>query len=252
MLLPHGYDGQGPEHSSARLERFLQLCAENNLLVCYPSTPAQYFHLLRRQVRGPYRRPLIAMTPKSMLRHKLVVSPISDFTENTSFQGILDDPAADKVANRIILCSGKVYWDLIEQRAKESKPVAIVRLEQLYPFPAELLRRTLDRYPRAHSDVVWVQEESHNMGAWSFVEPRLRAMGLNVKYVGRDDSASPATGSLEIHKREQRELVQAAYQAEASHLVCSHAVGTPLTQPGKNGSNGDGRETEEEVAKAKA
>jgi 2-oxoglutarate dehydrogenase E1 component len=226
LLLPHGYDGQGPEHSSARLERFLQLCAESNLQVCYPSTPAQYFHLLRRQVKSPHRRPLVVMTPKSMLRNKAVVSGIPDFTEGTAFQEVLDDQAGDKSrVERIILCSGKVYWDLLEQRAKETKTVVILRLEQFYPFPAELLTRILNKYPRGHADVVWVQEESHNMGGWFFVEPRLRQMGFDIKYIGRDASASPATGSLEIHKREQRELVKAAFHANGPHYVCSYDVG---------------------------
>ena len=237
LLLPHGYDGQGPEHSSARLERFLQLCAENNLQVCYPSTPAQYFHLLRRQIHSPHRRPLVVMTPKSMLRNKQVVSGIDQFTEGTCFQEVLDDaaflpsPSGRGVggnggrAERIILCSGKVYWDLMEQRAKETKSVAIMRLEQFYPFPAEALERTLSKYPRGLGDIVWVQEESHNMGGWFFVEPRLRQMSFDIKYVGRDDSASPATGSLEIHRREQRELVRAAFQGEAPHMVASYNPG---------------------------
>ncbi len=238
LLLPHGYDGQGPEHSSARLERFLQLCAENNLQVCYPSTPAQYFHLLRRQVHSPHRRPLIVMTPKSMLRNKAVVSGLAEFTEGTYFQEVIDDgnphtpreerphhaerEGHDNRAERIILCSGKVYWDLMEQRAKETKPVVILRLEQFYPFPVDALRRTLNKYPRGHADIVWVQEESHNLGGWFFVEPRLRLLGFDVKYVGRDDSASPATGSLEIHRREQRELVKAAFHGTAPHLVAAY------------------------------
>jgi 2-oxoglutarate dehydrogenase E1 component len=254
LLLPHGYDGQGPEHSSARLERFLQLCAENNLQVCYPSSPAQYFHLLRRQVRSAYRRPLIVMTPKSMLRNKAVVSGIDQFTEGTYFQEVLDDQAGDRTrAERIILCSGKIYYDLIEQRAKETKSVIILRLEQFYPFPGELLQRIMNKYPRARADVVWTQEESHNMGGWFFVEPRLRAMGFDVKYVGRDDSASPATGSLEIHKREQREVVQAAFHAKESHLVCSYNAGNyfgATTEAGKNGSTGDGKAAKEEGVKA--
>ena len=228
LLLPHGYDGQGPEHSSARLERFLQACAEDNLQVCYPSTPAQYFHLLRRQIHSPYRRPLIVMTPKSMLRNKAVVSGIDQFKEGTCFNEVIDDAAADKArADRIILCSGKVYWDLLEQRAKESRSVVILRLEQIYPFPTNQLQRILNKYPRAHGDMVWVQEESHNMGAWFFVEPRLREMGFDIKYIGRDASASPATGSLEIHRREQRDLVQAAFDGKAPHLICSYNLASP-------------------------
>lgn len=222
LLLPHGYDGQGPEHSSARLERFLQACAEDNMQVSYPSTPAQYFHLLRRQVRSSYRRPLIVMTPKSLLRHKLCVSPTDDFLEGTYFQEVIDDQASDAGrAQRIILCSGKVYYDLIEQRAKDTTSVVILRLEQFYPFPAEMLQRILNKYPRGHQDIVWVQEESHNMGGWFFVEPRVRQMGFDIKYIGRDASASPATGSLEVHKREQRELIRAAFQGEAPYLVSS-------------------------------
>ncbi|MSU79388.1 MAG: 2-oxoglutarate dehydrogenase E1 component [Gemmataceae bacterium] len=223
LLLPHGYDGQGPEHSSARLERFLQACAENNMIVAYPSTPVQYFHLLRRQVRAPYRRPLVVMTPKSLLRHKACVSKIAEFLDGTNFHDLLDDAAADPVtADRIIFCSGKVYYDLLEQRAKETRPVAIVRVEQLYPLHSETIQRLVAKYPRAKGDVVWCQEESHNMGAWSFIEPRLRQLGLDVKYVGRDASASPATGSLEIHKREQNELVRAAFHADRSHYVVSY------------------------------
>jgi 2-oxoglutarate dehydrogenase E1 component len=248
LLLPHGYDGQGPDHSSARLERFLQLCAETNFQVCYPSTPAQYFHLLRRQIHSPHRRPLIVMTPKSMLRNKQVVSGIEQFTEGTCFQKVLDDPAGDKRAERIIVCSGKVYWDLMEQRAKETKSVVIVRLEQFYPFPAEALERTLNKYPRSLGDIVWVQEESHNMGGWFFVEPRLRQMGFDIKYIGRDDSASPATGSLEIHKREQRELGGAAFHGVAPHMVCSyHSSDFFANQPQSSGEkpisvNGAGEE----------
>lgn len=262
MLLPHGYDGQGPEHSSARLERYLQLCAENNLQVCYPSTPAQYFHLLRRQVHSPYRRPLIVMTPKSMLRNKAVVSPLADFTGDTHFQDVVDDTAylpspsgreaggEGSRAERVILCSGKVYWDLLEQRAKETKSVAIIRLEQIYPFPAEQLQRVLKQYPRGCNDVVWVQEESHNMGAWFFVEPRLRQLGFDVKYIGRDDSASPATGSLEIHRREQRELVRAAFHSDAALLVASYNANDHFGESGKNGVAEDSS-TKSEPAKKK-
>jgi 2-oxoglutarate dehydrogenase E1 component len=248
LLLPHSYDGQGPEHSSARLERFLQLCAENNLQVCYPTTPAQYFHLLRRQVRTSYRRPLVVMTPKSLLRHKQVISSIEQFTEGTGFQDILDDTAADKGrADRVILCSGKVYYDLLEQRAKETKSVVLLRLEQLYPFPAEQIARIINKCPRARQDVVWVQEESQNMGAWFFVEPRLRELGFDVKFIGRDASASPATGSLELHKREQRELVRAAFESQGAHLVCSR----PLAQfPAPSQGNGASEETVKRAAES--
>jgi 2-oxoglutarate dehydrogenase E1 component len=222
LLLPHGYEGQGPEHSSARLERFLQLCAEDNIQVCNATTPAQYFHLLRRQMHADYRRPLVIMTPKSLLRHKQAVSSVDDLSRG-AFQEVIDDAEAkaDRV-RRVLLCSGKVYYDLLEQRAAEQTTAAIVRLEQFYPFPADLLQRILGRYLRAKEDMIWVQEESHNMGGWSFIEPRLRDLGFAVRYVGRDDSASPATGSRQIHLREQKELVRAAFNAKGSHLISSY------------------------------
>lgn len=214
MLLPHGYEGQGPEHSSSRIERLLQLCAENNLQICNASTPAQYFHLLRRQLHRDFRKPLAVMTPKSLLRHKLAVSPVEEFL-NGSFFEVLDDTIVDPSrVKRVVLCSGKVYYDLFEQRIKqESFETAIIRLEQLYPFPEEQLKKILDRYGKA-TEFVWVQEESHNMGAWIFVEPRLRAMGYLFEYVGRDESASPAVGSKKIHESEQKQLVEGAFKKE--------------------------------------
>ncbi len=219
MLLPHGYEGQGPEHSSARLERFLQLCAEDNIQVCYPSTPAQYFHVLRRQMKRNFRKPLILMTPKSLLRHKAAVSPVDDLVEG-HFQEVLDDTKAEPGrVNRVVLCSGKVYYDLLDLRNQnEAANVALVRVEQFYPFPEELLRKALQRYRKA-KEWVWAQEESQNNGGWSFIEPRLRQMGYNFEYVGRDASASPATGSAQIHKREQAELVDAAIRGEVPHIV---------------------------------
>jgi len=207
MLLPHGYEGQGPEHSSARLERYLQLCAENNLQVCYPTTPAQYFHLLRRQVRPGMERPLIVMTPKSLLRLPAASSSIDDLTAG-GFRPLIDDAEiADRDAvKRIVLCSGKVYYDLAEARKKtEDRSVAIVRLEQFYPFPAHSVRETLANYPNANQ-LVWAQEEPQNMGGWTFVQNRLE----NAQYVGRSASASPATGSYSIHQKEQAELVSKA------------------------------------------
>jgi 2-oxoglutarate dehydrogenase E1 component len=222
MLLPHGYEGQGPEHSSARPERYLQLCAEDNIQVCNASTPAQYFHLLRRQMHAGFRRPLVVMTPKSLLRHKLAVSSLDDFTHG-AFQEVMDDAEAKSDrARRILLCGGKVYYDLLEQRNREQAPAVILRMEQLYPFPADLVQRLINKYPRARDDIVWVQEESQNMGGWFFIEPRLRELGYNVRYVGRDASASPATGSRQIHLREQKELVYAALRAKGSHLVSSY------------------------------
>lgn len=218
LLLPHGYEGQGPEHSSARLERFLQLCGEDNIQVCNPSTPAQYFHVLRRQIKRNFRKPLVLMTPKSLLRHKLCVSPWEQMTRG-GFQEVLDDTLDPAKARRVVLCAGKVYYDLVEQRAKNRvDDVAILRIEQFYPFPAQQLERTLSRYRKA-KEWVWAQEESLNMGAWTFLDPRLRALGLQVKYVGRDSSASPATGSRLVHLREQKELVDAALTAPAPHLV---------------------------------
>ncbi len=214
MLLPHGYEGQGPEHSSSRIERLLQMCAENNLQICNASTPAQYFHLLRRQLHRDFRKPLAVMTPKSLLRHKLAVSPVEEFTSG-SFMEVLDDTNVDPSrVKRVVLCSGKVYYDLFEQRIKqESFETAIIRLEQLYPFPEEQLKKILDKYSKA-TEFVWVQEESHNMGAWVFVESRLRAMGYLFEYVGRDESASPAVGSKKIHESEQKQLVEATFKGE--------------------------------------
>jgi 2-oxoglutarate dehydrogenase E1 component len=223
MLLPHGYEGQGPEHSSARVERFLQLCAEDNIQVCNLTTPAQYFHVLRRQMKRNFRKPLVVMTPKSLLRHKDCVSSADEFT-SMAFRELIDDvvPRPDRV-RRLLVCSGKVYYDLLEKRPGDD--VAMIRLEQFYPFPEAQLRAAISRYRRA--ELVWVQEESQNMGGWSFVEPRLRAMGYNVAYVGRDASASPAVGSLKIHQREQAELVEAALNGRSvPHVVGSHRAGT--------------------------
>ena len=176
LLLPHGYEGQGPEHSSGRLERFLQACAEDNIQVCNLSTPAQYFHALRRQVKRDFRKPLIIMTPKSLLRHKDCVSPI-ELLANGRFQEVIDDAAVAKPerVRRVLLCSGKVYYDLLEKRMERKiDNVAIVRLEQLYPFPEAQLRQIFGHYLMSR-EWVWVQEESQNMGGWSFVEPRCAA-----------------------------------------------------------------------------
>ena len=229
LLLPHGYEGQGPEHSSGRLERFLQSCAEDNIQVGNLTTPAQYFHALRRQVKRDFRKPLILMTPKSLLRHKDAVSPIDDLAKG-HFHEVLDDATAkpEKI-RRVLLCSGKVYYDLVDRRTqKANEEVAIVRLEQLYPFPDAELRQIFSRYKVAR-EWVWVQEESQNMGGWSFAEPRLRALGYSFDYVGRDASASPATGSLKVHKQEQAELVEAALGSPVPHLVGAtrNGVATP-------------------------
>ncbi|QEH36292.1 Multifunctional 2-oxoglutarate metabolism enzyme [Aquisphaera giovannonii] len=225
MLLPHGYEGQGPEHSSGRLERYLSLCAEENIQVAVPTTPAQYFHLLRRQVRRNFRKPLVVMTPKSLLRHKAAVSPVDQLVVG-SFRNVLDDPEASERARRVLLCSGKVYYDLLARREAVGKQreVAIIRVEQLYPWPADELKKILARYASAQ-EWVWVQEESQNMGAWTFAAPRLQElMGSPFQYVGRDASASPATGSKLVHDQEQAELVDAAIGATVPHLVAATPV----------------------------
>jgi 2-oxoglutarate dehydrogenase E1 component len=225
LLLPHGYEGQGPEHSSGRLERFLQACAEDNIQVCNLTTPAQYFHALRRQVKRDFRKPLVIMTPKSLLRNKDCTSALEDLVSG-SFHEVIDDATATpKRVRRVLLCSGKVYYELLARRSERKiDNVAIVRVEQFYPLAEELLRETLGRYESAR-EWVWVQEESQNMGAWSFMEPRLRAMGHAVSYVGRDASASPATGSLKVHQREQGELVEAALGAKVPHIVGASSDG---------------------------
>jgi 2-oxoglutarate dehydrogenase E1 component len=234
MLLPHGYEGQGPEHSSARLERYLQMCAENNMQVCYPSTPAQYFHLLRRQMKRPFRKPLVVMTPKSLLRHKAAQSPLEEFSQGR-FREVLDDPAAEPApVRRVILCSGKIYYDLAEERQKDrAEQVAILRLEQFYPLHDEQLARVLGRYPKS-AEWVWVQEESQNMGGWWFIEPRLRSLGYSFKYIGRDASASPATGSHEVHVREQKEVVEAAIHGRAPYIARAGGAARALA-PAANG-----------------
>jgi 2-oxoglutarate dehydrogenase E1 component len=225
LLLPHGYEGQGPEHSSARLERFLQMYADDNIQVANLTTPAQYFHVLRRQMKRNFRKPLILMTPKSLLRHKRAVSPVEDVVSG-HFHEILDDARIDPAGvRRVLLCSGKVYYDLLEQReAGQADHVAIVRVEQLAPLADEVLKQVLERYGRAR-EWAWVQEESQNMGAWSFIEPRLRALGYPCAYVGRDASASPATGSLHVHQHEQKELVEAALAGSLPHFVMASADG---------------------------
>jgi len=214
LLLPHGYEGQGPEHSSGRLERFLQLAAEGNIRVANCTTPAQYFHLLRRQARRSRQRPLIVMTPKSLLRHPLAVSTLDDLTSG-SFHPVLADPALagrEHEAPRVVLCSGKIYYDLVVEAEKLAGPrPALVRLEQLYSWPLEELGPILARYTGA-SELVWAQEEPRNMGAWTYVEPRLRELlgGRPVRYVGRPERASPAEGYPTAHAAEQARIVREA------------------------------------------
>jgi 2-oxoglutarate dehydrogenase E1 component len=219
MLLPHGFEGQGPEHSSARLERYLQLCAEDNLQVANCTTPANYFHILRRQMRRGFRKPLILMTPKSLLRHKLAVSTAADFTGESHFKRILSDlnPPSEGETRRLVLCSGKLGYELIEARDEAGDlGVEVVRIEQLYPFPSEPLVKRLKAMPRL-TDLVWAQEEPKNNGAWMFVEPLLEQCladagfnGMRPQYAGRQPSASPATGLAKRHAAEQAALIAAA------------------------------------------
>ena len=213
LLLPHGYEGQGPEHSSARLERFLQLCAEDNLQVVNPTTPAQYFHVLRRQMKRPFRKPLIVMTPKSLLRAEQCVSTIADFTDG-GFHEVLPDPAAGPVegVKRVIFCSGKVYYDLVNYRETNDRgEAAIVRVEQLYPLHVDAIVESVAPFRNAVK-FVWCQEESLNMGAWLYIAPKLSALiGREISYAGRGESASTAVGALARHKMEQRLLVEEAF-----------------------------------------
>jgi len=212
MLLPHGYEGQGPEHSSARLERYLQLCAEDNLQVCNLTTPAQYFHALRLQNHRPFRKPLIVMAPKSLLRHRAARSPVAELS-NGGFRPVLPEVAPLDAAKvrRLLLCSGKVYYDLTQERQeRQIDDIAIVRVERLYPFPHREIAAQLATYPAAR--VLWVQEEPWNMGAWHFVRSRLEGVDDDrpLGYVGRDEAASPATGSYKIHRSEQAEIMEHA------------------------------------------
>jgi len=230
MLLPHGYEGQGPEHSSARLERFLQMCGQDNWIVANCSTPANYFHILRRQLHRSYRKPLVLMTPKSLLRHKFAISDVQDFVTGSSFHRVLWDDAQrghsdltlqpDEDIRRVVLCSGKVYYDLLEKRDAEGlDDVYLLRVEQFYPFPALSLNKELKRFPQA--EIVWCQEEPKNQGAWTFIEPniewvltRIKAKNRRPVYAGRPASASPATGLASQHKAQQQALVNAALGIE--------------------------------------
>ncbi|HXH12956.1 MAG TPA: 2-oxoglutarate dehydrogenase E1 component [Alphaproteobacteria bacterium] len=245
LLLPHGYEGQGPEHSSARLERFLQLCAEQNLQVCYPTTPAQYFHVLRRQMHRAFRKPLILMTPKSLLRHERCVSALEEFTAG-SFRLVLDDAtvAASEV-HRLLLCSGKIYFDLLAAREKQGLDgIAIVRVEELYPFPAAELQEVFSRYPQVE-ELVWVQEEPHNMGAWSFIAPRLHEIlpePWGLSYCGRHEAATPATGLHRAHVREQQAIIDQALGLVQMELGPTAPQGQDGRRPaGRERSDGDQR-----------
>jgi 2-oxoglutarate dehydrogenase E1 component len=220
MLLPHGYEGQGPEHSSARLERYLQLCAEDNMQVANCTTPGNYFHILRRQLKREIRKPLILMTPKSLLRHKRCVSRLDEMGDGTSFHRVLWDDGKlkpDKDIRRVVLCSGKVYFDLFEEREKRGiDDIYILRVEQLYPWPHKALIQELVRFKKA--DVVWCQEEPLNMGAWSFaqlnIERAIEYAGLSntrARYCGRPQSAATATGLMSKHLKELKAFVDDAF-----------------------------------------
>ncbi|MBN1236930.1 MAG: 2-oxoglutarate dehydrogenase E1 component, partial [Gammaproteobacteria bacterium] len=221
LFLPHGYEGQGPEHSSARLERFLQLCAEHNMQVCVPSTPAQMFHLLRRQMLRPLRKPLVVLTPKSLLRHRLSVSSLQEYSRGRFHPLIGEveplDAKEEKKVQRVVFCSGKVYFELAEARRTDKLDrVAIVRIEELYPFPIEEYARVIARYPNA-TEIVWCQEEPQNQGAWYQIRHRLQEP-LTEKhqlfYAGRPGAAAPASGIHALHVRQQQALVSAALAAD--------------------------------------
>ncbi len=222
LFLPHGYDGQGPEHSSARLERYLQLCAEDNIQVCVPSTPAQMFHMLRRQLLRPYRKPLIVMSPKSLLRYRLSTSTLSELTDN-GYQTVIDeiDEVDPHKVTRLLLCSGKVYFELLEKRREyQHTHTAIIRIEQQYPFPVDQLKAIIKRYPKA-KDIVWVQEEPRNQGAWYYMQSRRNIKACltpehRLSYAGREYSASPAVGYLPLHRSQQQALIEQALQNEVS------------------------------------
>jgi 2-oxoglutarate dehydrogenase E1 component len=214
LFLPHGYEGQGAEHSSARLERYLQLCAEHNIQVCIPTTPAQVFHMLRRQMVRPLRKPLVVMTPKSLLRHRLATSSLEDFTNGT-FQNVIgevDDLNTDEV-ERIVVCSGKVYYELLEaRRARGVRNVAIIRLEQLYPFPRGEFDQVIDQYSNVKT-LIWCQEEPQNQGAWDQIKHRFHTQldkGKRLFYVGRPASAASAVGFYPIHVQQQETLIDEA------------------------------------------
>lgn len=217
VLLPHGYEGQGPEHSSARMERFLQLCAEYNMVVTNITMPANFFHALRRQLTWNFRKPLINMSPKNGLRHPMAVNPIADFGPGTRFQEIIDDPTVsargNKKIKRVLLCSGKVYFDLAQYKEKNQRDdVAIVRIEQLFPLPTGQVQKLLKRYSNA--EFVWVQEESRNAGAWTYIADRFlydEAIDTKLRYVGRMATASPATGYKKVHEQEQNALIEEAF-----------------------------------------
>jgi 2-oxoglutarate dehydrogenase E1 component len=244
VLLPHGYEGQGPEHSNAYVERFLSLCAENNIQVVIPSTSANYFHALRRQIHRKFRKPLILMMPKVLLR--MGTSTIDELIGDSQFQNVIEDQAnpSPALVNRVLFCSGKVYYSLTNARDTEldanKKPVprslkindvAIVRVEQPYPFPAREISNVLVRYRNARQ-VMWVQEEPKNRGCWTFMEPRLRELlpaGTTLGYAGRDETASPAAGSVKMHEIEEEELL--SHALDLANRKPAVAAAAPPTAP---------------------
>ena len=252
LQLPHGYEGMGPEHSNAYIERFLSLCAENNIQVVIPSTPASYFHALRRQIHRKFRKPVVFFMPKAML--KVGLSTTDELTGDTQFQPVIDDPANPNVSvvRRVLLCSGKVYHSLAQTRDLELDAnnklvprqtkigdVAIVRVEQPYPFPGKEIAAVLAKY-RTARQVMWVQEEPRNRGCWTFMESRLRELlppGVGLTYVGRDEAASPATGSHKMHEVEEEEILTAALGLPAHQpAAVSVAAAAPATAAGVAGS----------------
>ena len=228
MLLPHGYEGQGPEHSSARLERFLQLCGQENLQIINCTTPANYFHALRRQIHRGFRKPLVIMTPKSLLRNKYCVSKLEDFDKTNSFHRILNDHALEnnstliqlaktKKIRKVIICSGKIYFDLLDAREKNKiNDVIFIRVEQLYPFPAKSLAKALKPYAKK-ANFYWCQEEPKNMGSWSsvrdYIQWTLDNIGVKreIEYIGRNQAASPATGYANRHMKQQKEIIDKVF-----------------------------------------
>ena len=213
MLLPHGMEGQGPEHSSARVERFLQQCAENNMIVANITTPANFFHALRRQLAWQFRKPMVVMSPKSLLRHPLCVSKKEEFTPDNNFQEYYDDPAVTdknvKDIKRVLFCSCKIYYDLLAKKQEDKRSdVAIVRFEQLYPFPQKNMDALMKRYAKA--DKCWVQEEPENMGPWRYVFSHLKM--TDARYIGRKAKASPASGFKKVHDKQQKEIVEKAFE----------------------------------------
>ncbi|MBC8019388.1 MAG: 2-oxoglutarate dehydrogenase E1 component, partial [Verrucomicrobia bacterium] len=211
LLLPHGYEGQGAEHSSARIERFLQLCADNNMIVAYPTTPAQMFHLMRRQAKQSFRKPLIVFTPKSLLRHPRCVSSTDELCAG-SFHEVISDLAAQSPVRRVLICTGKIFYDLIEERDKRGiTDTAIIRIEQLYPQRFDLIEEELSRLP-ADSSFIWVQEEPENMGAWQHIRPGLIERCRSLRFVGRPADSCPAVGSHHLHVEQQAAILSRAFE----------------------------------------